>query len=237
VTARSMCCCAGAAHKAQSDAPDDLKADLALITDRIRIFIHHGMELGFQPLARALAGTGITPNHVTVAGTALTLVSAAVVVAGDLVWGGAIFIIAGTLDTLDGTLARIAGLASARGAFIDSTLDRVSEGAMFAALAYYFSVRGAPVDVAIVVVTLLGSVMVSYTRARADALGIDCSSGLATRGERVFVLGLGMIFGWPAIAIYVLAVTTAYTAVQRITTVLRALPAAAAEGESEKPAG
>ena len=207
-----------------------------MITDRIRDFIHHGMERGFRPFARTLAAIGITPNHVTVAGTALTLVSAAFVVAGELVWGGALFIIAGTLDTLDGTLARMTGMASARGAFIDSTLDRVSEGAMFAALAYYFSVRDAPIDVAIVVVALLGSVLVSYTRARADALGIDCSGGLATRGERVFVLGLGMMFGWPTIAIYVLAVTTAYTAAQRITTVLRALPVPAAEKENKKPA-
>ena len=181
------------------------------------------MERGFQPLARGLATAGITPNQITIAGAAITLISAGFVVAGDLVTGGIIFILAGTLDTLDGTLARATGTASVRGAFIDSTLDRVSEGAMFGALTFYFAARAEPAHAAMVVVALLGSVLVSYTRARAEALGIECSTGLATRGERVLVLGLGMIFGWPAIAIYVLVVTTAYTAIQRVLTVLRGL--------------
>ena len=206
-----------------------------MITDRIRDFLHHGMERGFQPFARGLAAVGVAPNHVTISGTLLTFVSAGFVVSDDLVSGGIIFILAGMLDTLDGTLARLTGTASARGAFIDSTLDRVSEGAMFAAMAFYFAARGAPFDVAMVVVAMLGSVLVSYTRARADVLGIDCSNGLATRGERVLVLGIGMIIGWPAIVIYVIALTTAYTSVQRITTVLRALPASAAGEKGDTP--
>ena len=194
------------------------------ITDRIRDFLHHALEFGFQPIARALASWGVSPNHVTLAGAGITLVSAGFIAAGDLLTGGIIFIAGGSLDTLDGTLARATGTASLRGAFIDSTLDRVSEGAVFAALAYYFAAGAEPVNAAIVVIALLGSVLVSYTRARAEALNIECNTGLATRGERVLVLGIGMIVGWTAIAIYVLAITTAYTALQRVTTVLRALP-------------
>ena len=205
-----------------------------MITDRIRGFLHHSLEWGFQPIARSLAAVGVTPNHVTVAGTAITLVSAGFVVAGDLLTGGIVFIAAGTLDTLDGTLARVTGTASARGAFIDSTLDRVSEGAMFAAIAFHFAAGGEPINTAIVVVAFLGSVLVSYTRARAELLGIECSSGLATRGERVLVLGIGLIIGWPAIAIYALAVTTAYTAIQRVATVLRALPHSAQDEAEEQ---
>ena len=194
------------------------------------------MEQALQPLARRLAAVGVRPNHVTLAGTAFSCVSAGFVATGDLLAGGLIFLLAGTLDTLDGTLARLSGTASARGAFIDSTFDRISEGVVFAALAFYFAARGEAADAALVVVALLGSVLVSYTRARAEVHGIECRQGLGTRGERVLLLGVGLCVGWPALATYLLVAVTAYTAGQRIAVVLRALPMAAPDKDRGEPA-
>ncbi len=194
------------------------------------------MERGFQPLAQGLAAVGVRPNHVTLAGTAITCISAAFVATGELLIGGIVFLAAATFDTLDGTLARVSGTASARGAFIDSTLDRISEGVVFAALAFYFAARGEAVDAALVVVALLGSVLVSYTRARAEVHGIECRQGLGTRGERVLLLGIGLSIGWPAIATYLMVAMTAYTAAQRIAVVLRALPIASPDKDGEEPA-
>lgn len=193
-------------------------------TDRIRDFLHHSLEFGFQPIARGLAVWGVTPNHVSLTGAAITLASAGFIAIGELLTGGIIFIVGGSLDTLDGTLARVTGRASLRGAFIDSMLDRVSEGVVFAALTYHFAAGGNPINAAIVVVALLGSMIVSYARARAEVLNIECNTGVATRGERVLVLGIGMIVGCAAIAVYILAIATAYTALQRGRTVLRELP-------------
>lgn len=194
-----------------------------MATDRIRRFLHHGMEQGFTPLALALARRGVTADQVTIVGTLLQSISAIFVGAGWLFLGGALYLLSGALDTLDGTLARVTETASARGAFLDSTLDRIAEGAMFTGLAYYFAANGSPFDAAMAVLTFMAAMLVSYIRARAEALGIPGSDGLATRGERVLVIGIGLVFGWIALAIYFVGIAAAYTVGQRFLVVNNAL--------------
>ena len=203
-----------------------------MVTDRIRHFLHQTFERGYRPLALALAARGVTANHVSVAGTILQMLCAILVGAGELMWGGIFYILTGTLDTLDGTLARATNTVSIKGAFLDSTLDRLAEGAMFAGIAYYYAAAADPLHAAIAVLVFTVALMVSYMRARAEALGIPASDGLATRGERVFVIGLGLSFGWLAIALYAVGLAAAYTAGQRYVAVARAL-----EGQDRVPRG
>jgi CDP-diacylglycerol--glycerol-3-phosphate 3-phosphatidyltransferase len=136
------------------------------------------------------------------------------------------------MDTLDGRYSRMSGKGTAFGAFLDSTLDRIEEGIVLAAVAAYFSSRGDDLAVAAVVITVLGSLMVSYTRARAEALGVECKVGLATRPVRVVILSAGLVFARGAglgdfellaPAIYAMAVLTSFTALQRVLHVRRAL--------------
>ena len=129
------------------------------------------------------------------------------------------------MDTLDGRYSRMSGKGTLFGAFLDSTLDRIEEGIVLAAIAGYFAASGDDFAAAMCVVVVLGSLMVSYTRARAEALGVECKVGIATRPVRVVILSIGIVFAKGAgigdfellaPAIYVLAVLTAFTVVQRV---------------------
>src|SRR5256714_8038618 len=140
------------------------------------------------------------------------------------------------MDTLDGRYSRMSGKGTPFGAFLDSTLDRMEEGIVLAAVAAYFAARGEDLAVAATVVAVLGSLMVSYTRARAEALGVECKVGLATRPVRVVILAIGLAFARGASlghfellapAVYVLAALTVVTTIQRILHVRRQLNAAA----------
>ncbi len=129
------------------------------------------------------------------------------------------------MDTLDGRYSRMSGKGTMFGAFLDSTLDRIEEGVVIAAVAWYFADAGDAVAAAACVVTVLGSLMVSYTRARAEALGVECKVGIATRPVRVVLLSIGLVFGseelidgvdlLPA-SIYAMAALTAFTVGQRV---------------------
>ena len=153
------------------------------------------------------------------------------IVAAVLVWerlfflGGIAFIVGSVMDTLDGRYSRMSGKGTPFGAFLDSTLDRIEEGIVLTAVAGYFALHGNRVAVAAVVVAVLASLMVSYTRARAEALGVECKVGIATRPVRVVILAIGLVFARGASlgnfellkpAVYVLAALSAITAVQRI---------------------
>jgi CDP-diacylglycerol--glycerol-3-phosphate 3-phosphatidyltransferase len=136
------------------------------------------------------------------------------------------------MDTLDGRYSRMSGKGTPFGAFLDSTLDRVEEGVVLAAVGAYFAEQGDEVATAAVVVTVLGSLMVSYTRARAEALGVECKVGLATRPVRVVILSAGLLFARGASlgdfellapAIYLMAVLTSFTVLQRVLHVRAAL--------------
>jgi len=147
---------------------------------------------------------------------------------------GIAFIVGSVMDTLDGRYSRMSGKGTLFGAFLDSTLDRIEEGAVLTAVAWYFADRGHAIAAAACVVTVLGSLMVSYTRARAEAIGVECKVGIATRPVRVVVLSIGLVFAKGAgildvellaPAIYAMAALTALTVVQRVWHVRRELRA------------
>jgi CDP-diacylglycerol--glycerol-3-phosphate 3-phosphatidyltransferase len=158
---------------------------------------------------------------------------------------GVAFIVGSIMDTLDGTYSRMSGKGTMFGAFLDSTLDRIEEGVVLTAIAWYFADEGEPVAAAACVLTVLGSLMVSYTRARAEALGVECKVGLATRPVRVVILSAGLVFAKGAgigdfellePSIYVLAVLTAFTVGQRVWHVRGQLRLAERPPEPDDPA-
>ncbi len=168
----------------------------------------------------------LTPNAISLTGFALCVVSAVFVLQGWWIAGGIAFIVGSVCDTLDGRYSRMSGKGSPFGAFLDSTLDRLEEGIVLAAVGYRLVkdpdltvIASADVAVAFVVLAVLASLMVSYTRARAEALGVECKVGIADRAVRVVVLSAGLVFGdLKAIepAIYVLAAMAIITVFQRI---------------------
>jgi CDP-diacylglycerol--glycerol-3-phosphate 3-phosphatidyltransferase len=174
-----------------------------------------------EALMRVLGRLPVTPNQITVIGTALTFVAAVLTALGYLTWAGVVLAFAGTFDILDGALARSTRRAYPYGAFLDSTLDRYSEGAMYLGLAAYFVTRGGPLAEWLVVATaaaLAGSFLVSYVRARAQSLGFTCETGLFARPERVVATVIGLLFGGFVLyaVVFLLAILTNFTALQRI---------------------
>ncbi len=167
----------------------------------------------------------LTPNAISVTGFVLNVVAAVLLVEKLFFLAGVAFIVGSIMDTLDGRYSRMSGKGTLFGAFLDSTLDRVEEGVVLTAAAWYFADSGDEVAAAACVAAVLGSLMVSYTRARAEALGVECKVGIATRPVRVVVLSAGLVFAQGASlgdfellapAIYVLVALTAVTVVQRV---------------------
>lgn len=195
----------------------------ALQVEKLRADLHAAIEQAIDPLTARLAALGIRPNQVTAAGTLICLGAAILVVLDRPVAAGVVWLAGSAFDLVDGALARRRGQASPAGAFLDSTLDRVSEGALFAAIAYRFAAAGAPTEAALAALALLGAMLVSYTRARAEGLGIQCKVGLITRAERVMLVGLGLCFGVLEPAIYLLVALCALTVAQRIRHSVRTL--------------
>jgi CDP-diacylglycerol--glycerol-3-phosphate 3-phosphatidyltransferase len=174
----------------------------------------------------------LTPNAISLTGLALNLLAAALVWERLFFLGGVAFIVGSIMDTLDGRYSRMSGKGTPFGAFLDSTLDRVEEGIVLTAVAGYFALHGHRVAAAAVVVAVLASLMVSYTRARAEALGVECKVGIATRPVRVVILAVGLLFARGASlgsfellkpAVYVLAGLSVVTVGQRVWHVRRAL--------------
>jgi CDP-diacylglycerol--glycerol-3-phosphate 3-phosphatidyltransferase len=184
--------------------------------ESIREFFGIQLRRSFTPVVSALRWLRVTPNEVTIAGTVLNVAAAALVVWNHLIYAAIVFLIAGSFDMLDGALARVAQKVTPFGAFLDSTLDRVSEGVIFAAVAYLLATQGRSVDVALLVLALLGSILVSYTRARAEALGVECKVGLMSRPERVILIALGLFFNVLPYVIYIMLALTVFTVVQRV---------------------
>lgn len=175
-----------------------------------------------ERLMSQLAKLPVTPNQITVVGTALTFLAAILAGFGQLLAAGIVLAFAGTFDILDGALARSTHRAYPYGAFLDSTLDRYSEGAMYLGLAAYFasSLTGT-LQRSLIIATaaaLAGSFLVSYVRARAQSLGFTCETGVFARPERVVVTVVGLIFGGVVLyaVVFLLAVLTNFTALQRI---------------------
>jgi CDP-diacylglycerol--glycerol-3-phosphate 3-phosphatidyltransferase len=189
------------------------------------------VKLGFrgavQPLALALARAGVQANWLTYLGFLLNCVVAVLVAQGWLGVGGAMFLIVNALDFLDGAVARAAGTAGAFGAFLDSVLDRYSEAVVFVGLIAWYSRQDDLLALVFAALALSGSFMVSYCRARAEGLGMDCEVGLLQRPERIVILGIGLMLAeylHPTILVAVLvalAILTNFTAAQRMRHVSR----------------
>ena len=180
----------------------------------------------------------LTPNAISMAGLLGNVVAALLVTQEEFFLAGLAFIAGSVMDTLDGRYSRMSGKGTPFGAFLDSSLDRMEEGIVLAAVAAYFAKQGDDMAVAAVVLAVLFSLMVSYTRARAEALGVECKLGLATRAVRVVIISAGLLFAKGANladfellepAIYALAALTIFTTFQRVWHVRRALYAQAAD--------
>jgi CDP-diacylglycerol--glycerol-3-phosphate 3-phosphatidyltransferase len=191
--------------------------------------IKDGYTTGARTLATrsvgGLARTRITPNALTASGVLLCLVASIIVLFESrngilFYWLAAfVFVVGSLLDILDGALARAGGKTTPFGAFIDSTTDRVSEGFMLTSIAYILARQHHPIFVAVVMAAVAGSILVSYTRARAEAIGLRGDVGIGSRAERVVVITGGLVLapwgvlGW---AIALLALTAWITVVQRV---------------------
>ena len=180
----------------------------------------------------ALRQSRVTPNQLTALGFSLNIVAAVLLFKEIYVLAGIVFLVGSIIDILDGALARLRGQATVFGAFIDSTTDRVSEGFVLGAAALVLAREGTTWGVAAIFVALVASFLVSYTRARAEALGLDGKAGLMGRGERVVLLAVVILlspFGALPWGIALLAILTTFTVGQRIMSVHRQLVSAEAE--------
>lgn len=173
-----------------------------------------------EPVARLLARTAITPTTITWFGFLLSLGAAALIITGHLFAAGLVVLIAGFFDILDGALARYTNRATRFGAILDSTLDRLSEAVVLLGILVLYAREQQVAHILLVGVALLGSLLVSYIRARAEALGLECQAGLFTRAERVVVLALGLLLNQIAyalvIALAIIVVFSFITIVQRL---------------------
>ncbi len=188
----------------------------------------------------ALVESRLTPNAISMTGLVLCLVAAVLVWEEQWILGGLAFIVGSVCDTLDGRYSRMSGKGTPFGAFLDSTLDRIEEGIVLAAVAYTFAKDGQDIEAALCVIAVLASLMVSYTRARAEALGVECKVGIGSRAVRVVVLSIGLLFAdglglgdfsLLAASVWVLAAMGIVTVAQRILHVRGELSAAFAGGE------
>jgi len=166
--------------------------------------------------ARLLARTPVTPNTITWFGFLLSVGAAILVVLRHPLAAGLVVLIGGFFDILDGALARYTGQVTRFGAVLDSTLDRLSEAVLLLGILVLYAREQSIAEILLVGVTLLGSQMVSYIRARAEALGLKCQVGLFTRGERVIVLALGLLLNQIVIALAIIVVFSFVTVGQRL---------------------
>jgi CDP-diacylglycerol--glycerol-3-phosphate 3-phosphatidyltransferase len=182
---------------------------------------------------KPLSGLGVTPNMLTVIGLLLSILTAIVIAQGFLFVGGLLVLFAGIFDMFDGAMARVRNAATTFGAFLDSTLDRYSEGIILFGLLFYALQHPGLQDplwpvpheqtwmIAFTYIAMVGSVMVSYTKARAEGLGLECKTGLLARPERVIILAIGLLTNTGIWALALLAVFANVTAVERILSIWR----------------
>ncbi|MDV2480957.1 CDP-alcohol phosphatidyltransferase family protein [Methanoculleus sp. Wushi-C6] len=167
-------------------------------------------------IATLIARTGATPNTLTIFGFVGMAVAGALCAAGSFFAAGVVVSASCVFDALDGALARASGAASAFGAFLDSFLDRYAEAAIYAGLLAYYAWTAAPWGVGAAFAAATGSLMVSYARARAEGLGVECRAGLFARPERIAIIIIGLLTGFVLPALVILAVATNATAVSRL---------------------
>jgi CDP-diacylglycerol---glycerol-3-phosphate 3-phosphatidyltransferase len=169
-----------------------------------------------ERIGRRLARWNVSPDWVTYLGLILTVGVAILAGLGKIQWAGVAYILAAICDAMDGTLARVSGKGSRFGAFLDSTIDRFEESIVFLGLIIHYARIGGQMEIPLVLVATVGSLMVSYTRARAEAVGVECKVGFMTRPPRVAILIIGMIVDQVFITLIILAVTSLFTSFQRM---------------------
>jgi len=169
-----------------------------------------------NPMVVVLGKSGITPNALTSINLAVNIAAAYLIATGRFLFGGILILVAGLFDLLDGALARFTSKTTKFGAVLDSTVDRVSEAATLCGLLFWYSSGGGRLEIALILAVLVGSFLVSYTRARAEAVGWQCQVGLFTRAERVIVLAIGLLVNQVFVALLVLAVFVFVTVAQRL---------------------
>jgi CDP-diacylglycerol--glycerol-3-phosphate 3-phosphatidyltransferase len=176
-----------------------------------------------EPVVRPLASIGVTPNMLTVLGLAGNAVAAYFAAEGEFIWAGVLVLLASALDMYDGALARATGQATPFGAVFDATLDRISEALVLFGLLVYFSDRGGQTEELLAFVAVVGSILVSYVRARAEVIGLTLREGAFTRFERVALMGAGLVVagiagddGIITYVLWILAALASFTVLQRL---------------------
>ena len=187
------------------------------LTDALRVRFKNLLDA----IGAFLNGLGITPNTLTISGLVGNLIGAYFLAIGSFMIGGLILLAMGAIDALDGTMARLRGEPSDFGAFVDSVTDRYSELVIYAGLLFY-AVEELNLTLAMLVfAATAGSILVSYIRARAQSLGYEAKGGMLTRFERFIILVPSLIFGYPWIGVFIIAILANITALQRIISVRR----------------
>ena len=186
-------------------------------TDQLRKRFKHILD----PIGAFFNQLGLMPNTVTILGLLGNSIGALLLSQGYLTAGGIVILIMGPVDALDGTMARLRGMAGKFGAFVDSVTDRYSELVIFAGLLYYYVQQGDQLGTLLVYAAAAGSVLVSYVRARGQSLGWDTKIGILTRVERYLVLAPALILQYPLVGVGIIALLANITAFQRIIDVRR----------------
>ena len=187
------------------------------LTDQARVAFKGILD----PPARLLNRLGLMPNTITILGLVGNTIGAFLIAQGNMTVGGLFVLLMGPIDALDGTMARLRGMAGQFGAFVDSVTDRYSELVIFAGLLYYFIQKGDQTAVLLVFASAAGSVLVSYIRARGQSLGWDTKVGILTRMERYLVLAPAIILNYPVVGLWIIAIFSNLTAIQRIIDIRR----------------
>jgi CDP-diacylglycerol---glycerol-3-phosphate 3-phosphatidyltransferase len=182
------------------------------LTDRLRVIFKGVLD----PIAAFLNRLGLKPNTVTILGLVGTSIGAILLALGHITWGGIIIMLMGPVDALDGTMARLRGESTRFGAFVDSVTDRYSELVILGGLLIFYVQKADWVACLLVYLAAAGSVLVSYVKARAQSLNFEANIGILSRVERFIVLAPCLVFNVPIYALWILAILTNVTAVQRI---------------------
>ena len=192
--------------------------DSGVLNEKIRVYWDRGMA----PVGRAIGRMRISPNAVTLLGLVIQIGVAVLILDGALVAAGLVAIVAAFFDAFDGAVAKARGLTSKFGALLDSTTDRLADALYFIPIAWLYAVdpdipaRDEPWVAAAALVTLVASFLVSYIKARAEALGFECNIGLAERAERVILVIAGLILDLVGIMVAILGVASVITVIQRM---------------------
>lgn len=187
------------------------------LTDQMRVVFKGVLD----PIGALFNRLGLMPNTMTLLGLAGNIVGAYLLARGEMIWGGLLILLMGPVDALDGTMARLRGMAGKFGAFVDSVTDRYSELVIFAGLLYYYAQQDNTTMAMATFAAAAGSVLVSYVRSRGQSLNWDTKIGILTRMERYLVLAPALILQIPDIGIWIIAILANFTALQRIWDVRR----------------